>query len=89
MRSAGWLFHKGWIIPISSLIFGITGLSIVHRSLKPSRQHEQEADLMAVERLRTAEGGIKYFEKQSSMLLNLAHKMGAAPIQLQVNVLNT
>lgn len=44
-------------------ITSIVGLSALHFSLKPSREQEKEADLMAAEKLQTAQGGIKWVEK--------------------------
>lgn len=45
-------------------IIGIAGLSALQYSLKSARQNEQEADLMAAEKLQTADGGIKWCEKK-------------------------
>lgn len=74
-KTTGLKVHKNWIIPISSLMFGIKGLSMVNKSLESHRQNERQADLMGVERLGTAEGGIKFFEKYDCMFIDLVLKI--------------
>lgn len=70
-KAAGFSAYNKWLSPITKIILGAAGLLAMRPYLEPSQRAEQEADIMAAERLGTTEGGIKFFKKKRKSFLML------------------